>query len=58
MEPSEILREEHVVIEHLLQVLDGLAEHVDLGNSVPERDIDTALEAVGVRAGREEEMGT
>lgn len=46
MEPSEILREEHVVIEHLLHVLDGMAEHVDLGNPVPERDIDTALEVV------------
>ncbi|HLA46787.1 MAG TPA: hemerythrin domain-containing protein [Thermoplasmata archaeon] len=45
-EPSEILREEHVVIEHLLHVLDGMAEHVDLDNPVPERDIGTALEVV------------
>ncbi|HEY5538967.1 MAG TPA: hemerythrin domain-containing protein [Thermoplasmata archaeon] len=46
MEPSEILREEHVVIEHLLAALDGIAEHLDRGEAAPREDLDAALEVV------------
>ena len=46
MQPSEVLREEHVVIEHLLGVLDGIAEHLDEGHPVPAKDLEAALEVV------------
>ncbi|HLB68887.1 MAG TPA: hemerythrin domain-containing protein, partial [Thermoplasmata archaeon] len=46
IEPSEILREEHVVIEHLLAALDGIAEHLDRGEPAPREDLDAALEVV------------
>ena len=46
VQPSEILREEHVVIEHLLGVLDGIAEHLDEGHPVPAKDLESALEVV------------
>ncbi len=42
--PSEVLREEHVVIEHLLGVLDGMAEHLDEKEPVPGKDLDAILE--------------
>jgi len=42
--PSEVLREEHVVIEHVLGVLDGMAEHLDEKESVPVKDMDAILE--------------
>lgn len=45
-EPSDILREEHEVIEHLLHVLAAMAARVDRGEAVPRRDIDDALEVV------------
>ncbi len=46
MEPSEILREEHEVITHLLHVLDAIADEVARGVRVPARDIDAVLEVV------------
>lgn len=46
MEPSEVLREEHIVIEHLLNVLDGIAEHLNEAKPVAARDIIVALEIV------------
>lgn len=45
-EPSDILREEHEVIEHLLHVLGGMAKRVDRGEPVSRTDVDDALEVV------------
>ncbi len=45
-EPSEILREEHDVIEHLLHVLAAMAKRVDHGETVARSDVDDALEVV------------
>ncbi len=45
-EPSDILREEHEVIEHLLQVLAAMAKRVDHGESVARADVDDLLEVV------------
>ena len=42
--PSDTLREEHTVIEHLLGVLDGMAGHLAAGEPVPAKDLDAALE--------------
>ncbi len=44
--PSEILREEHEVIEHLLLVLGAMAKRADHGETIPRADIDAALEVV------------
>ncbi|OGS49589.1 MAG: hypothetical protein A3K65_09365 [Euryarchaeota archaeon RBG_16_68_12] len=44
--PSDILKEEHVVIEHLLGVLDGMAEHLDERKPVAAKDLDAAFEVV------------
>ncbi len=46
MQPSEVLKEEHVVIEHLLAVLDGMAERLDEGHAVPAKDLESALRVV------------
>ncbi len=45
-EPSEILREEHEVIEHLLHVLGAMATRVDHGETIARTDVDDALEVV------------
>lgn len=45
-EPSEILREEHEVIEHLLHVLAAMAERVDRGQTVDRHDVDDLLDVV------------
>ncbi len=45
-EPSDILREEHEVIEHLLHVLGAMAKRVDHGEAVARTDVDGALEVV------------
>lgn len=45
-EPSEILREEHRVIEHLLEVLRGVSVAVDRGEAVAKEDLDTALDVL------------
>ncbi len=45
-EPSDILRDEHEVIEHLLHVLAAMAERVDPGERVARSDVDDALEVV------------
>ena len=45
-EPSDILREEHEVIEHLLHVLGAMATRVDHGEAVARTDVDDALEVV------------
>ena len=45
-EPTEILREEHEVIQHLLHVLAAMAERVDRGESVARTDVDDVLEVV------------
>ncbi len=44
--PSEILQEEHDVIEHLLHVLGAMAKRADHGETIPRADIDAALEVV------------
>lgn len=44
--PSEVLREEHVVIEHVLGVMDGVAEHLDEKKPVPAKDLDAVFEVV------------
>ncbi len=43
-EPSETLREEHDVIEHLIHALRGMAQAAAAGEEVPRHDIDDALE--------------
>ncbi|HEY7588892.1 MAG TPA: hemerythrin domain-containing protein [Thermoplasmata archaeon] len=45
-EPSEILREEHEVIEHLLHVLEAMGKEVERGSHVPKSDLEAALEVV------------
>lgn len=45
-EPSEILQEEHEVIQHLLHVLTAMAERVDRGEAVARADVDDVLEIV------------
>ena len=45
-EPSEILREEHDVIQHLLHVLSALAGRLDRGDRVPREDLEAALEVI------------
>lgn len=45
-EPSEVLREEHEVIEHLLHVLGAMADRLDRGGSVPRADLDAVLDIV------------
>ena len=45
-EPSEILREEHGVIEHLLHVLAAMAKRVERAEPVARSDVDDALEVV------------
>ena len=45
-EPTEILREEHEGIQHLLHVLTAMAERVDRGESVARTDVDDVLEVV------------
>ncbi len=45
-EPSEILREEHEVIQHLLHVLGAMAKRVEHGETVARADVDDILEVV------------
>lgn len=45
-EPSDILKEEHDVITHLLHVLAAIATRVEHGERVPRADIEAALEVV------------
>ncbi len=45
-EPSEILREEHEVIEHLLHVLGAMASEVERGARVPRGDLEATLEVI------------
>lgn len=45
-EPTEILREEHEVIEHLLHVLAAIAKRIEHGETVASKDIEDALEVV------------
>ncbi len=45
-EPSEVLREEHDVIEHLLHVLRAMAARADRGESLVTSDVDDVLEVV------------
>ncbi len=45
-EPSDILREEHEVIEHLLHVLAAMAKRVEHGETVARADVDDLLEVV------------
>ena len=45
-EPTEILREEHEVIQHLLHVLAAMAERVDHGETVARGDVDDVLVVV------------
>jgi len=45
-EPSEILREEHEVITHLLHVLGAMASEVERGARVPRRDLEAVLEVI------------
>lgn len=44
--PSETLREEHEVIEHLLDAVDGMATSLEKGERVPRADLDSALEVI------------
>jgi len=45
-EPSDILREEHEVIQHLLHVLAAMAKRVEHGETVARADVDDILEVV------------
>jgi len=45
-EPSEILREEHRVIGHLLDVLRGMSVAVNRGGSIAKEDIETILDVL------------
>jgi hemerythrin-like domain-containing protein len=45
-EPSEVLREEHEVIEHLLHVLDAMGKQVERGARLPKEDLEAALDVV------------
>jgi len=45
-DPSETLREEHAVVEHLLAAIDGLAEHVRKSGQVPAKDFERAMTVV------------
>lgn len=45
-EPTEILREEHEVIHHLLHVLTAMAEQIDRGETVARVDVDDILEVI------------
>lgn len=44
--PSEVLREEHEVLGHLLGVLKGISSTMDRGERVPRMDLELALEIV------------
>lgn len=44
--PSETLREEHRVIEHLLDAVEGMAARLERGERVPRADVEAALAVI------------
>jgi len=46
VEPTEVLRQEHEVIKHLLHALTGIAAAVQAGRVVPRADLERAFEIV------------